>query len=66
MGILKTAIIGAAVYAGVKYLTKKDPISGRSVIDDLAERAPEWMEKAKQAAGQAANQTTSTANNIFK
>jgi len=47
MGLLKTAIIGAAIYAGVKYITKKDPVTGKSVVDDLKDKAPEWMEKAK-------------------
>ncbi|EDM35178.1 hypothetical protein PBAL39_16891 [Pedobacter sp. BAL39] len=48
MGLFKTALIGAAVYGAVKYLTKKD-VNGRSVIDDLKEKAPEWIEKAKAA-----------------
>ncbi len=47
MGILKTAIIGAAVYAGVKYITKKDPITGQSIVDELLDKAPEWVDKAK-------------------
>jgi len=47
MGILKTAIIGAAVYAGVKYITKKDPITGQSIVDDLMDKAPQWADKAK-------------------
>ncbi|MGM9476126.1 YtxH domain-containing protein [Pedobacter sp. GSP4] len=47
MGILKTAIIGAAVYAGVKYITKKDPITGQSIVDELMDKAPEWVDKAK-------------------
>ncbi|MCX2492166.1 YtxH domain-containing protein [Pedobacter sp. PF22-3] len=47
MGILRTAIIGAAVYAGVKYITKKDPITGQSIVDELLDRAPEWADKAK-------------------
>ncbi len=46
MGLLKTALIGAAVYGAIKYVTKKDE-NGRSIADDLRERAPEWMEKAK-------------------
>jgi len=46
MGLLKTALIGAAVYGAIKYITKKDE-NGRSIVDDLKERAPEWMEKAK-------------------
>lgn len=47
MGLLKTALIGAAVYGAIKYVTKKDS-NGRSVLDDLKEKAPEWADKAKQ------------------
>jgi hypothetical protein len=47
MGLLKTALIGAAVYGAIKYVTKKD-INGRSVLDDLKEKAPEWADKAKR------------------
>jgi hypothetical protein len=46
MGFIKHAIIGIAVYEGLKYLVKQDE-SGRSKLDDLKEQAPEWMEKAK-------------------
>ncbi|WP_316818942.1 YtxH domain-containing protein [Pedobacter nyackensis] len=46
MGLFKTALIGAAVYGAFKYLTKKD-ISGRSMVDDIKDKAPEWMEKVK-------------------
>lgn len=47
MGLLKTALIGAAVYGAIKYVTKKD-INGRSVLDDIKEKAPEWADKAKR------------------
>lgn len=47
MGLLKTALIGAAVYGAIKYVTKKD-VNGKSMIDDLQEKAPEWMDKAKR------------------
>ena len=47
MGLLKTAILGAAVYAGVKYITKKDAITGKSIVDDIKDKAPEWIDKAK-------------------
>ncbi|RYD80244.1 MAG: YtxH domain-containing protein [Sphingobacteriales bacterium] len=47
MGFIKTAVIGAALYAGFKYITKKDPVTGKSVVDDIKDKAPEWMEKAK-------------------
>ncbi|TCD00180.1 YtxH domain-containing protein [Pedobacter psychroterrae] len=46
MGLLKTALIGAAVYGAIKYITKKDE-NGRSIVDDLKDKAPEWMDKAK-------------------
>jgi len=47
MGLLKTALIGAAVYGAIKYVTKKD-VYGRSVLDDIKDKAPEWADKAKQ------------------
>jgi hypothetical protein len=47
MGLLRTALIGAAVYGAVKYLTKKDEFTGKSMVDDLVEKAPEWIDKAK-------------------
>jgi len=47
MGLLKTAIIGAAVYGVIKYVTKKD-INGKSIVDDLKENAPKWAEEAKR------------------
>ncbi|MES2830346.1 MAG: YtxH domain-containing protein [Bacteroidota bacterium] len=47
MGLVKTALIGAAVYGAIKYITKKDDITGRSIVDDLKDKAPEWIDKAK-------------------
>lgn len=47
MGLLRTVLLGAAVYGVIKYVTKKD-INGKSVIDDLKDQAPEWSEKAKR------------------
>jgi len=46
MGLFKTALIGAAVYGAYKYLTKKDE-TGRSAVDNIKEKAPEWVKKAK-------------------
>jgi len=46
MGLFKTALIGAAVYGAIKYITKKDE-TGRSIMDNIKDKAPEWMEKAK-------------------
>jgi hypothetical protein len=47
MGLFKTVLIGAAVYGAIKYVTKKD-INGKSIVDDLKEKAPEYMDKAKK------------------
>lgn len=46
MGFIKHAIIGIAIYEGLKYLVKQDEF-GRSKLDDIREQAPEWLEKAK-------------------
>jgi hypothetical protein len=47
MGFIKSALIGAAVYGAIKYITKKDPLTGRSIVDDLIERVPEWVDEVK-------------------
>jgi hypothetical protein len=47
MGLFKTMLIGAAVYGAYKYATKKD-VNGRSMVDDIKEKAPEFMDKAKR------------------
>ncbi len=50
MGILKFAIIGAAVAYGITAVTKKRETDGKSILDDLQEQAPEWMDKIKKYA----------------
>ncbi|WP_462267025.1 YtxH domain-containing protein [Mucilaginibacter sp.] len=57
MGLLKYAVIGAAVAYGVQYLTKKDE-NGRSIIDDLKDRAPEYTDKLKAAGEKYVNEIT--------
>jgi len=47
MGLFKTVMIGAALYGAYKYATKKD-INGRSMVDDIKDKAPEFMNKAKR------------------
>jgi len=47
MGLFKTVLLGAAVYGAYKYATKKD-VNGRSMVDDLKDKAPELMDKAKR------------------
>ncbi len=55
MGLLKFIIVGAAVGYGVNYITKKGE-DGRSVLDDLTENAPEWLDQAKKYADDAIEQ----------
>ncbi|MES2112991.1 MAG: YtxH domain-containing protein [Bacteroidota bacterium] len=52
MGLLKFIIVGAAVGYGINYITKKNE-DGRSIIDDLADQAPGWFDKAKELANDA-------------
>jgi hypothetical protein len=47
MGFIKNALIGIAVYQVIKYLTKQDEF-GRTKIEELKDRVPEWIEKAKK------------------
>ncbi|TCD22062.1 YtxH domain-containing protein [Pedobacter psychrodurus] len=45
MGLLKYAILGAAAIYGFKYVTKKRAVDGKSLIDDLKEKAPGYVDK---------------------
>jgi hypothetical protein len=47
MGLLKFIIVGAAVGYGINYITKKDE-NGRSILDDITEKAPGWFDQAKK------------------
>ena len=51
MNIIKLALVGAAVVYGVNYITKKRE-DGTSILDDLTDNAPDWMNEAKQFATQ--------------
>ena len=57
MSIFRFIVLGAAVAAGVNYVTKKRP-DGKSIVDDVSEKAPEWMDKAKQYTNQIKEQLT--------
>ena len=48
MSLLKYVILGAAAVYGYKYATKKREIDGKSIFDDLKEKAPEFVNKAKE------------------
>lgn len=48
MSLLKYAILGAAAVYGFKYATKKRETDGKSIIDDIKENAPDFINKAKE------------------
>ena len=47
MSLLKYVILGAAAVYGYNYATKKRVVDGKSIVDDLKDKAPEWIDKAK-------------------
>ena len=57
MRVLKYALIGAAVAYGISYITKKRP-DGSSILDDLCERSPEWLQKGKSYVEKTINDVT--------
>ena len=61
MKILTLALVGAAVAYGISYITKKNE-NGVSILDELTQKAPEWMEKGKQYATQTINDVTENIN----
>ncbi|HVW94430.1 MAG TPA: hypothetical protein VHA56_00510 [Mucilaginibacter sp.] len=63
MNLLKFIIVGAAVGYGINYVTKKGA-NGRSIIEDLADDAPEWFGKAKQLAEDALGKVSQKAEDI--
>lgn len=48
MGFIKNAIIGIAIFEGIKYLTKKD-LLGTSNFEKLEDQVPGYIDKAKAA-----------------
>ena len=52
MSLFKFIIVGAAVGYGVNYITKKNE-NGRSIIEDLADSAPGWLDKIREFADDA-------------
>lgn len=61
MGFLKKIAVVAAAVAAYNYITKKRP-DGTSVADDIKEKAPEWIDKAKQYGGQLKDQYNQSQN----
>ncbi|MDN3587081.1 YtxH domain-containing protein [Pedobacter aquatilis] len=48
MSLLKYVILGAAAVYGYNYATKKRVVDGKSIIDDLKDQAPDYIERAKR------------------
>ena len=51
MKLMTLMIAGAAIAAGVTYITRKRE-NGTSILDELTNKTPDWMEKGKQYATQ--------------
>jgi hypothetical protein len=49
MRILKLIVIGAAVGYGINYILKKRE-DGRSILDNLTDKAPDWFDQARNFA----------------
>ncbi len=60
MGLLKYAILGAAAVYGFKYATKKRISDGKSLLDDLREKAPEFADRVKSYGDQVKNDYNQT------
>jgi len=50
MGFIKGALFGAVAYAAIQHITKKDILTGRSILDDILEKAPEFVDKTRSLA----------------
>ncbi|MBC7744997.1 MAG: YtxH domain-containing protein [Flavobacterium sp.] len=65
MGFIKSLVIGAALVAGVNYITKKRP-DGTSLVDDIKDKAPEWINKAKDFANQKKDMINQNSGSTFR
>jgi hypothetical protein len=57
MKLLPIILASTALAAGVAYLVRKRE-DGTSILDELTNKAPEWMEKGKQYATQTIDQVS--------
>jgi hypothetical protein len=57
MKLLTIILAGTAIAAGITYVTRKRA-DGTSILDELTNKAPEWMEKGKQYATQTIDQVS--------
>lgn len=61
MNILKYAAIGAAVAYGINYLVKRTSENGKSIVDELADQAPQWLDQLKKYGQEALEEVSSRA-----
>lgn len=57
MKLATLIIAGTAIAAGITYITRKRE-NGTSILDELTNKAPQWMEKGKQYATQTIEEVT--------
>ncbi|HEX3384922.1 MAG TPA: YtxH domain-containing protein [Mucilaginibacter sp.] len=57
MRLLTFMIAGAALAAGIVYITRERE-DGTSILDELTEKAPKWYEKGRQFATQTIDNVT--------
>ncbi len=63
MGLLKTAVIGAAIYGAYKYATQRDE-TGKTRFDNWKEEAPKWKKKAEEYGEKLRRQATDTTTTL--
>ncbi len=64
MGFIKGVLFGIAVCAAVQHITKKDLITGRSLLDDLLDRDPGYIDTVKDYVQQVREEFTEPASPI--
>jgi hypothetical protein len=65
MRLLTFMIAGAAIAAGIVYLTQVRE-DGTSLLDELMENAPDWLDKGKQFATETIDRATDQIKNAAK
>jgi len=64
MNLLKFIVVGAVVGVGINYITKKGA-DGRSILDDITDKAPDWFGQAKKFAVETVESVNKTARETF-
>jgi len=66
MALLKYIALGAAAAYGISQLVKKRESDGKSIIDDLSEQAPEWLDTLKKYGGDMLSKTSEKAEPVVE